>query len=435
MNIACNECRQRLSDALDETANPAAAGALAQHLAGCDACRAELELLQAARAELRTFPVLAAPTDLRARVRAQLEATPVVPEPLARPLAERKAIAAPASPPSVPAATPHKRGNELEPGTRRTWRSYLRVFSNNPAAVAWASCCMLLLIYSISLSRRSQSPGQYTIAERAPVSEPQQKHLEGTGKTPAQQPAPRNAPASKPIPKPTAPGTVPELAVPALPGVPPAVTTPPAGEKPNATPNPPVHEHDSAIQEKPQTQAPQTKPAPKSAPKPMLKSSSDSSSAFSANGSSSARTRAGHTAGAPAPAPQQAKKNFMARSTPDNARDEAGRAAITSAERAPARDETTAETTAVREITTRLTPPRNAGWAQVSVVLSGGARFDDGQKSRVIWSGSALANEPIELSFSVQGAAGGTAKISLQEVKNGQAQTITSKTVAVGASG
>jgi hypothetical protein len=429
MNIACNECRQRLSDALDEAANPAAESALAQHLAGCDACRAELELLQAARAELRTFPVLAAPADLRARVRAQLEAAPVVPERLARPLAERKAIAATANPPSVSVTTPRRHRSELEPGTRRTWRSYLRVFSNNPAATAWASCCVLLLLYSVSLSRRPQpqSPGQYPIAERAPMSKSQQKHTDGTGKTPAQQPASRNAPASKPIPKPAVPGKVPELAVPALPGMPPAMTVQPANEKPSANPSPPAPQHNLEIQEKPQTQAPQSKPAPKP--------DSDSGNAIAANGSSSAKARADQNAGAPAPAPQQAKKNFMARSTPDNARGAASApAAVASEGRVPARDETTAETTAVREIKTRLTPPRNVGWAQVSVVLSGGARFDDGQKSRVIWSGSALANEPIELSFSVQGA-GGTAKISLQEVKNGQAQTITSKTVAVGASG
>jgi hypothetical protein len=123
----------------------------------------------------------------------------------------------------------------------------------------------------------------------------------------------------------------------------------------------------------------------------------------------------------------------MARSTPDSARGGASApAASASEDRAATRDETS-QTIATREITTRVTPPRSVGWAQVSVVLSGGARFDDGQKARVIWSGAAQAKEPIELSFSVQGA-GGTAKISLQEVKKGQAQTLVYKTVAVGAS-
>lgn len=134
---------------------------------------------------------------------------------------------------------------------------------------------------------------------------------------------------------------------------------------------------------------------------------------------------------APAPrAVQKPQNNYFSRSTPDG-ESGAAQSAMSKADRVQESDDST-PSPATRKISTRLTPPRTVSWAQISVVLSDGARFADGQTSHVIWRGAAQANEPIELDFVVVSAEAGNAKITLQEVKNGQAQTIAYKNVAVG---
>ena len=73
--MECRECRERLSDFLEDdfSSNEASLRAdLRSHLETCAACRSELELLQAVRAELRSFAEVTAPSNLRSRVRAQL---------------------------------------------------------------------------------------------------------------------------------------------------------------------------------------------------------------------------------------------------------------------------------------------------------------------------------------------------------------------------
>jgi hypothetical protein len=85
-----------------------------------------------------------------------------------------------------------------------------------------------------------------------------------------------------------------------------------------------------------------------------------------------------------------------------------------------------------RFINARIVPSRSVNWGQVSVVLSGGAAFDGGDRARVVWRGSASAGEPIEVSFPVSGPRGQySARLVLQEVKHGDAQTVTSTSVPV----
>lgn len=444
MNIDCNECRQRLGDALDETANTSAQKALTQHLADCDACRAELRLMQAARAELRDFPVLTAPDDLRSRVRAQLEAKPIAATPAVAALAETRIITAPADIKSTPDLSPHKRPSHKkplhqsrrkpEPTTQKSWRDYLRAFLNHSTTITWASCCVLILVYVVSLSQKPQTSSPYAIAERAPVDESlqQQNKSKGAEKKAVQSPPAAtgpstNAPVAKVSPRSTAPGN-PLPTSPAPPSDVPIAPNPiPSSEIPTTKPIP------SNPQCPPATQNKKSETLPPAAAPQQKKPDR----LFANNGNTNSQTRArkedAKPAPSPAPSPPKQRRSYMAPSTPSSPPQAArAPAAITSADHAA--EDSEASELISRDVTTRIVPPRNLGWSQVSVVLSGGAHFDDGQKSRVIWSGSAQAGEAIELNFSVQSAGGGTAKITLQEVKKGQAQTVAYKTVGVGAS-
>jgi hypothetical protein len=448
MNIACNECRQRLSDALDETANPAAHNALTEHLAACPSCRAELDLLRAARDELRAFPTLAAPGTLRAGIRAELEDTAPSAAPAFQPAADSKIITAPAHIMSKPDSAPRRDWREPEPTRWQSWNEKFRTFLRNPTNITWASCCILLLFYFISLSRQPKPSGQFRNVERAPIGEPYQKRFhDDNGEMPIYQSPYRNNPYFKPLPKQAEPGKPPQWAPPNLPGnALPAPGETPAAQTPGAKPSSSGSARDTASADKePAPEKPAARPAPPaSKPGNNSNSGSDSSARMRASRPAPARNDddGGSSASLPAPAPavEKPRSNYMARSTPEDARGPSGPPAAMSAKRDSAefdetirKDENRKSAAATREVTTRLTPPRTIGWAQISVVLSGGARFPDGQKSRVIWRGAAQANEPIELNFSVQSGAGGDAKITLQEVKNGQAQTVAYKNVAVAA--
>lgn len=86
-----------------------------------------------------------------------------------------------------------------------------------------------------------------------------------------------------------------------------------------------------------------------------------------------------------------------------------------------------------RNISTRISSPRNLGWAQVIVNLPDGVRFSDGSRARVVWRGTAQANEPIDVDFDVLAASGAQEiRVTLQEVKKQDAQTVAYKTVPVG---
>lgn len=62
--ITCAWVRERVDDYIDSAdgdLSPGAREAVARHAAGCDACRAEIELAAAVVRELRAFPVFAVP--------------------------------------------------------------------------------------------------------------------------------------------------------------------------------------------------------------------------------------------------------------------------------------------------------------------------------------------------------------------------------------
>ena len=88
MTFSCETCREHLSEWLEssdsESSNTSARlhspaeqyssqEEMDAHLKSCASCAGELALLRAARDELRALPMMAAPADLRARIRAELE--------------------------------------------------------------------------------------------------------------------------------------------------------------------------------------------------------------------------------------------------------------------------------------------------------------------------------------------------------------------------
>jgi len=64
---------------VDGELGPERAAFLEQHLAGCDECRAELAHLQAVVDALETWPLMAEPAHLKARVMAQVQPHPALP--------------------------------------------------------------------------------------------------------------------------------------------------------------------------------------------------------------------------------------------------------------------------------------------------------------------------------------------------------------------
>lgn len=73
--ISCRDCRERLSDLLEDDFSSGEASTRAElrsHLESCAECRREWELMRTVRAQLRAFAAVDAPADLRARVRSQL---------------------------------------------------------------------------------------------------------------------------------------------------------------------------------------------------------------------------------------------------------------------------------------------------------------------------------------------------------------------------
>lgn len=85
-----------------------------------------------------------------------------------------------------------------------------------------------------------------------------------------------------------------------------------------------------------------------------------------------------------------------------------------------------------RQVTARISAPRDVNWGQVSVVLPDGVRFSDGSRARVVWRGAIGAGEKIEVPISVETESGSHAiRVSLQEIVKGDAQTIARDSVSV----
>ena len=84
--MRCLDVRLELEAYVDRELSPEQATLLERHVADCDSCRAELARLQAVTAALETWPLVAEPAQLTARVMGQVRAHPAM---QARPAAPR----------------------------------------------------------------------------------------------------------------------------------------------------------------------------------------------------------------------------------------------------------------------------------------------------------------------------------------------------------
>jgi anti-sigma factor RsiW len=77
--MRCLDVQLEMEAYVDGELSPEQATLLEQHVADCDGCRAELARLQAATAALETWPLVAEPAQLTARVMGQVRAHPAAP--------------------------------------------------------------------------------------------------------------------------------------------------------------------------------------------------------------------------------------------------------------------------------------------------------------------------------------------------------------------
>ena len=75
----CLDVQTELQVYVDEDLSLERAALLERHLAGCEACRAELARLRAVVAALETWPLVAEPSRLTTRVMAQVKPRPALP--------------------------------------------------------------------------------------------------------------------------------------------------------------------------------------------------------------------------------------------------------------------------------------------------------------------------------------------------------------------
>ncbi|PKO21227.1 MAG: hypothetical protein CVU38_15840 [Chloroflexi bacterium HGW-Chloroflexi-1] len=76
--MRCLDVRMELQAYVDGESSLEQAGLLEQHLAACEACREELGRLQIVAAALESWPLVAEPADLTARVMARVRLCPAV---------------------------------------------------------------------------------------------------------------------------------------------------------------------------------------------------------------------------------------------------------------------------------------------------------------------------------------------------------------------
>lgn len=154
MTISCEQCREWLSDLLDAedeaTSQPDSQSLLSAaqrngasaapervllmaHLATCADCSCDLNMLRNLRSALRALPHLDAPSDLRARVRAQITETPA-----SAPLLVPPAIGAETLNQSA-LTNGHYRPMPQPTATPPSFITSLARFFSRPANVAWAS--------------------------------------------------------------------------------------------------------------------------------------------------------------------------------------------------------------------------------------------------------------------------------------------------------
>ncbi|NIO67475.1 MAG: hypothetical protein GTN71_00040 [Anaerolineae bacterium] len=77
--MRCFDVQVELETYVDGELSPERTALLERHLAGCEGCRAELARVRAVVAALETWPLVAEPAQLTARVMAQVRPRPVLP--------------------------------------------------------------------------------------------------------------------------------------------------------------------------------------------------------------------------------------------------------------------------------------------------------------------------------------------------------------------
>jgi hypothetical protein len=492
--ISCTECRERLGEVLAEEVAPVHAGhsvapssdfaLLRAHLDGCSECARDLALLRGARAAMQSFTPQRVPVDLRQRIRAQIEREPVASasalapevstpprsEPIFKsPVPHRNNVPLPALLPRLPARHDVR-------DIRDVWDKCVRFF-RRPANVAWASGLALAAFCLVLVARPGQNndalmyPPDAT-TERAPTI------VEKTEITSADQPKIKATPkpeklknktaAAAPAGQSTPPAADPFAALPPLPNSAPFPFA--AGDSPAAPPalwpqtDEPSPLPPASFRKKGEAAASGASPTsttPAAAPAP-LKLPSPAMPAFHSTAKHQNTTPLLTEPSAPQrvlPAPKVASAQGASDESPRMAFDAANeqnrigamRAAGPAAPRVAASSQKPASASALRAqsdlaanearrdvtpvtrfITAHLKAPSEIGWGQVSVVLSGDAHFDDGTKARVVWRGSAVSGEIIEVGFSVSAPRGQySARMALQQVQKGDAQTLTSTSIPI----
>ena len=77
--MRCHEVQPLLADLIEDQLPPERAGQVLAHLAHCTVCQREYRALRHVIAALQAFPIVAEPTDLTARVMAEIQPRQVLP--------------------------------------------------------------------------------------------------------------------------------------------------------------------------------------------------------------------------------------------------------------------------------------------------------------------------------------------------------------------
>ena len=445
MKLSCGECRQQLGELMDgELHGDVAANAdVRAHVAGCAGCRRELALLQAARNELRAFPIIAAPTDMRERVRAQIATMPKTPR-------------------AVPSTRDHSVRHRRE-NTKQGFSRRVADFFRSPANLAWTSSMALSVFCLVLLAR----PGRQIIVE-SPMYDIDTQAETSSARTKAPNnaaPAATKKAAAKKSPnaKPSAPATQPlpiEQFPPFNPQLGPEPTDrstdfgsgffAPSAQNP-VRPDAPRSEDRPRPSSGPAVLKPEasTPPRPKAASGTPQNFNDDTRPIIEVTPPTMARHNTGAKAGerASKDADEDTSATMMARAPmeadaprPENGSLKAsgGASADSVANTGPMgpagvlRERTAKSALASRRVTARIVSPVKVNWGQISVVLPAGVRFSDGSRARVIWRGAVEAGEKIAVPFDVQAASGAhSIRLTLQQIKNGEAQHVTSESISL----
>ena len=472
MKLSCSECQQQLGELINgevtgETADNADALA---HVATCDECRHALALLRAARDEMRSFPTVAVPSDLKARIRAQLATAPT------------QMAAAPSPPPvEIKRVVP-----EVSSFTFRNERMQFMDYLQRPSNLAWSGGLVLgLFCIMVLVGPRGGDniPDLTSLAER-PVSrgyygEPAEDAILKKSEKPAQPKAASPKVPSKPgAPLPRLPGPPtmpPNLLSGGGPGLfpdgvmsgDPSMVIPPAKINqdrkfvaPGAASA--VKRDTSPSQSSGNSMADAiTKPASPAAPSAPVAAPSPPAIASAPSGPSAHRASEGQGGATSRPdnravqsenadardsaavmmAPSAPVVRERVRSWPPSRPQAATAKAGVSANAGSSEDRESSpklmrrqenRPPASRFVVARIVAPRDINWGQLSVVLPEGVRFEDGGKARVLWRGAVGAGENVEVRFTVRAESGSHAiRLSLQEVVKGEAQTLASDSVSV----